>query len=62
MFGRRLDRERDVEILEVRARVDVFERAPALFGRRHPAFFDFAIETFGDPVDAALDARSHRRR
>ena len=56
ILGRRFDRERDVEIVEVRARIDVLEHAAALLGR-HPAFLHVAFEPFGDAVDAARDAR-----
>jgi len=55
VLGRRFDRERDVEVVQTRPHVDVFEHGPALL-RGHPAAFDVAVEQLRDPVEPALDA------
>ena len=55
VFGRCFDHQCDVEILEVRTGVDMFEHAAACLAR-HPAFFHVAVEAFRDAVDPTFDA------
>src|SRR5581483_12182833 len=52
----RFDREVDVEIVEVRARIDVGEHFAAPF-RGETALLHVAVEALRDAVDAAPDAR-----